>query len=253
MNRMKKIVKNDVSGTQEEGLKLKIGNLCFRFRAISVVPFVLISFYFFYPLNFGNLNTIINIIGFIVSLTGATLRILSVGFSKPKTSGRENYLIAEALNTSGTYSIVRNPLYVGNFLIYNGILIAYSSLLAFIVLNIFFIINYYFIIFAEEDYLKKKFGDKFIEYLGKVPKVIPKFGKYKKNDYKFQPVKVLFKEKNTNFYWITLFVIALLLKQYRLNNGIIDHFWYYAIPVLVLFFLNVFLTILKKVNPPENI
>ncbi|MCK5221279.1 MAG: hypothetical protein KAR14_06855 [Candidatus Aminicenantes bacterium] len=234
-------------------MKLKIANQCFRFRAISVVPLILICYYAFSPIDPGRFNIYLNILGFIVALSGGLIRMTSVGFSKPVTSGRENYLKAENLNTKGLYSFVRNPLYVGNFLIYNGILIAYSSIYALILLNVFFVLNYYFIIYSEESYLKKQFGSEYEDYLAKVPSVIPNFKNYKKNERKFDLFKVILREKNTTFYWITFYMISLLMKQYKLNDGAIDNFWYHSIPVIIFFALNIGLTIYKKYFTSEKV
>ena len=154
---------------------LAIGDACFRFRAISVVPVILFIFFVFDPLPAGRFNPWLNLLGFLIALAGAVTRFVAVGYAKPFTSGRENYLKAENLNTGGLYSIVRNPLYVGNFLVYNGVLIAYASPAALALFNAFFIPNYYFIILSEENYLEKQFGEVYNEYRRAVPKVLPKF------------------------------------------------------------------------------
>jgi len=236
-----------------KGLGLRIGDQCFRFRAISVVPIILICFFVFNPDDPGRFNTLISISGFVIALAGGLIRMTSVGFSKPVTSGRENYLKAENLNTSGLYSLVRNPLYVGNFFIYNGVIIAYSSIYALILLNIFFVLNYYFIILSEENYLKNQFGTEYEKYLQSVPSVIPNFKNYKKNEGRFSFLKVILREKNTTFYWVLLYVVSLLLKQYKLNDGAIDNFWFHAIPVIVMFALNIGLTIYKKYFASEKV
>lgn len=240
------------SEESDESIILKIGNFCFRYRAISVVPVILIIYMFFSPGDPGRLNTLVNFIGFIIALSGGLIRMTSVGFSKPVTSGRQNYLKAENLNTSGLYSLVRNPLYVGSFFIYNGVLIAYSSIFALIFLNIFFLINYYFIIYSEENYLKGEFGEEYKKYINSVPKAVPNFRNYKKNEGKFNLFKVILREKNTTFYWVVFYIISLLIKQYKLNDGVIDHFWWYAVPVIIFFILNLMLTLYKKYVASEK-
>lgn len=206
----------------------------------------------FSPGDPGRLNILMNITGLIIALFGALMRITSVGFSKPATSGRQNYLKAENLNTSGLYSLVRNPLYVGNFFIYNGILIAYSSIIALIFLNIFFITNYYFIIYSEENYLKKQFGEEYKKYLDAVPRAVPNFKNYKKNDGQFNLYKVMLREKNTTFYWVVFYIISIMIKNYKLNDGAINHFWWYAVPAIIFFILNLILTLYKKYFASEK-
>lgn len=237
---------------KENKLKLKIANQCFKYRAISVVPVILLAYFLFDPIDFGRHDMLVNIIGFVVALSGGLIRMVSVGFSKPVTSGRQNYLKAENLNTSGLYSLVRNPLYVGSFFIFNGVLIAYSSIYALVFVNLFFVINYYFIIHSEEVYLKGQFGEDYEGYMESVPRAVPNFKKYKKNEGKFRFFKVMLREKNTTFYWIFFYVVSLLVKQYKLNDGIIDNFWCHAIPVIVLFGLNLILTVIKKYSVSEK-
>lgn len=230
----------------KKSLTLAIGDACFRFRAISVVPVLLLILVFLRPLDLGGLNRVLDAVGLLIALSGAAMRIISVGHSKPYTSGRENFLKAENLNTSGLYSIVRNPLYVGNFLIYNGVLIAYASPLGLAFFNLFFVANYYFIILSEERYLAAQFGEAYRAYLLAVPKVIPRLSLYRRNDHPFSAAKALVRERGTTFYWVFFYAVAMLLKQYRLNDGAIAGFWWYAVPVLALFALHLFMALKPK-------
>src|SRR5262249_60819948 len=60
-----------------------------------------------------------------VSLLGLAGRVATVGFAPVGTSGRGRHEPrASRLNTTGMYSIVRNPLYVANFLVVIGIALA---------------------------------------------------------------------------------------------------------------------------------
>lgn len=234
---------------QNKNLQRTIGDVCFRFRAISVVPVILLIFILFDPVDAGRFNPVLNVIGFLIALTGAATRILAVGHAKPFTSGRENFLRAESLNSSGLYSIVRNPLYIGNFLVYNGILLAYSNPAAMVFFNVFFIVNYDFIILSEENYLDTQFAAAYREYCLQVPKLLPRFTRYRKNDHPFSLARAAHKEKNTTLYWVLFFVVTLLVKQYKLNAGAIEHFWWHALPVLALFTLNIVLTLSRKPKP----
>lgn len=246
---MKAATEDRPAGHEKKDLKLAIGDACFRFRAISVVPVILFIFFVFDPLPAGRFNPWLNLLGFLIALAGAATRFVAVGYAKPFTSGRENFLKAENLNTGGLYSIVRNPLYVGNFLVYNGVLIAYANPAALALFNAFFIPNYYFIILSEENYLEKQFGEVYNEYRRAVPKVLANFFRYRRNDHPFSWTRAIFKEKNTTCYWTFYFAVAMLIKQYRLTDGTIEYFWSYAVPVLALFALNIFLTLIKKTDP----
>src|SRR5574341_1438089 len=58
-----------------------------------------------------------------VSLLGLLIRAATVCHAAPGTSGRNRHgQLAESLNTTGMYSIVRHPLYLGNFVGLLGLL-----------------------------------------------------------------------------------------------------------------------------------
>ena len=61
---------------------------------------------------------------FFVSGCGLLVRVLTVGFVPKGTSGRNTKSqVASVLNTTGLYSIVRHPLYIGNFLMWLGMVL----------------------------------------------------------------------------------------------------------------------------------
>ena len=118
------------------------------------------------------------LIGFAVALTGELIRIWSVGFAGSETRTTSGvggtYLV-----TQGPYSVVRNPLYVGNIMLYVGIgimsmaLFPYLQIFAFL----FFLFQYYCIILAEEDFLSNKFEGTFSQYTDSVKRFVPRFNK----------------------------------------------------------------------------
>jgi len=62
-------------------------------------------------------------------LLGFFIRAYTVGHSPPNTSGRNTAKqVADELNTSGVYSIVRHPLYVGNFFMWLGVAVLTMNL-----------------------------------------------------------------------------------------------------------------------------
>ncbi len=78
------------------------------------------------------------------------------------------------LVVTGFYRYVRNPIYVGAFLIFlaHFLWFGYWSLLLYAVLS--FIGVHLFIISYEEPNLKRKFGAAYEEYLQRVPRWIPR-------------------------------------------------------------------------------
>lgn len=61
----------------------------------------------------------------LVAFSGLALRVATVGFAPSGTSGRNTAeQRADTLNTSGLYSAVRNPLYLGNMITLFGFVLA---------------------------------------------------------------------------------------------------------------------------------
>ncbi|MCL2512235.1 MAG: isoprenylcysteine carboxylmethyltransferase family protein [Bacteroidales bacterium] len=183
------------------------GNKWFRYRSYIPLIFLVVGLGVFaysawkhlsvleaYPLY----KNVFENVCLAVSLLGLAIRIYTVGYTPANTSGRntKDGQVADELNTTGIYSTVRNPLYLGNFLMWLGI--------AMLTANIWFIISFCFlywiyyerIIFAEEQFLRRKFGDVYLEWTKVTPAFFPKFSRYKKPVYPFSWKKVLKKEKN---------------------------------------------------------
>jgi hypothetical protein len=104
------------------------------------------------------------------------VRLFTVGFVPRGTSGRNTLgQVAETLNTTGMYAVVRNPLYLGNFIIWFGLSLFMKSVWFTTVIVLFFTIFYERIIFTEETFLRQKFGDVFLQWAAATPAIIPKF------------------------------------------------------------------------------
>ena len=99
-------------------------------------------------------------------LSGLLIRILAVGFAYHKTSGKNTRKqIAEKLNTSGIYSILRNPLYLANYLNWLGIILLLSNTFLTIIITSLFVILYHKIILVEENFLLQKFKEEYNHHL----------------------------------------------------------------------------------------
>ncbi len=112
-------------------------------------------------------------------LTGEGVRILTVSFVDPRTSGRNvKEQIASELNTTGIYSQLRNPLYLGNCLMYLGIVLYAQSLTLGVLLALVLVPYYERIIAAEESFLATKFGQDYADWCDRTPAFWPKFADY---------------------------------------------------------------------------
>ncbi len=225
--------------------KLKSGDFLFKYRSFTPIPLIIIVFIFFKPQINPENNVLLLIAGLFVMSSGEFIRVISVGFSFTGTSGRENFLRADSLNVSGIYSVVRNPLYIGNLLIYSGLLILYSNIYAHIFFDIFMIVQYYFIILSEQDFLQNTYGIEYSEYKKNVNSILPKFGNYMKPENKFDRMKVIFKENDSVFNALIIFGIIILYKGY-IYSGNVFHGRSFSIYFGVLIVSYILIKLLKK-------
>ena len=86
---------------------------------------------------------------------------------------------ATELKVGGIHKYVRHPLYSGTILFVCGLFFIFptlSNLIAAVLLILYVLIGIIF----EEKKLKREFGKAYIEYMSKVPKLIPSFSKQRK-------------------------------------------------------------------------
>ena len=133
-----------------------------------------------------------------IGMFGQLIRVLTVGFTPVNTSGRNTSSgqVAEELNTTGIYSIVRHPLYLGNYFMWLAPALLTESFLFVGLFTTLYWLYYERIMFAEEAFLTKKFGHVYLDWAKRVPAFIPKFSKPNAPKYSFSWKKVLKKEKN---------------------------------------------------------
>jgi protein-S-isoprenylcysteine O-methyltransferase Ste14 len=109
-----------------------------------------------------------------IAFAGLGVRAATVGFVPAGTSGRHTSCqIAEELNTTGTYSIVRHPLYLGNAIITLGFTLFFRSWWLVAVVLLAFGLYYERIMLAEEGFLRERFGPAFEAWAARVPALLP--------------------------------------------------------------------------------
>ena len=149
---------------------MDIRNFFFSNRSFTPVPIALLIIYL------SNLSVLYFVYGVILVLIGESIRINAVSHAGGIT--RTMNVGAPSLCTSGLYSRTRNPLYLGNMIIYLGIVLVAGGKHVFImgsIVFLYFTFQYMMIISLEEETLKKLFGDEYISYMQNVPRLFPKF------------------------------------------------------------------------------
>lgn len=144
----------------------------------------------------------------VVAFTGLMVRVLTTGFVPAGTSGRNtSRQIADSLNTTGFYSVTRNPLYLGNFLVALGIVLAIKVWWLVLIAIIAFALYYERIIFAEEAFLEAKFGADYRKWTDRTPAFFPNFRLWQAPQQTFSVRTVLRRE----FHGLYLIVVVFTL------------------------------------------
>lgn len=154
-----------------------------------------------------------------VSLLGVLVRIYTVGHTPANTSGRNTQgQLADQLNTTGIYSMVRHPLYLGNFLMYLGIAMLVCNLGFVCIFVLAYWLYYERIMYSEEQFLQRKFGDAYLAWASLTPAFIPSFSRFRRPAYSFSWKKILKKEKNGVFALFLIFTLFDGMARYGLNE-----------------------------------
>lgn len=134
----------------------------------------------------------------------------------------------EDLITWGPYSLCRNPLYLFSLLGAAGIGLMTTSVIAFAVIFSGFLAIYLGLIQREEEFLLEKFGQKFRDYMARVPRLLPSLRNYScPEELVFQP-RFLTKAVADAVWWfapLPLFEFAEILQQKGLITPVMRPFW----------------------------
>ena len=200
-------------------LLIKSGNLFFRFRNALFPIFIVCVFLFTRPAYFLRsepLDTIAVAMGIMVALAGQALRLLVIGFAYIKRGGKDGRVYADTLVSEGFYAHVRNPMYIGNFLILVGVGIIYGSAWIYLVVVPFFSFVYLSIVVTEEHYLRGRFGAEYDAYCKRVNRFLPNFRGIRKSlaHFHYDWRKALRKDYGTFFGVLFGCLATALTKQY---------------------------------------
>jgi len=110
-----------------------------------------------------------------VAVIGALIRIVTSGFAAPGTSGNsKDAPKAAELNTTGPYSLVRNPLYVGRIVNFTGLAMMSGSWEYGVVVFLISVLVYERVAAFEEEFLRKEFPQAHAQWAAQVPFLLPR-------------------------------------------------------------------------------
>lgn len=236
----------------------KQGNWLFRYRSFLPIVILVVGILVYvenklYPGNYsleGSAYLVYyELFCLAVSFFGLFIRIYTVGYTPSNTSGRNTKeQVADCVNTTGMYSFVRHPLYLGNFFMWLGPALLTAHFWFIVSFCFFYWLYYERIMFAEEQFLKRKFGTAYTDWASKHPAFIPKFACFKKPDLCFSWKKVVKKEKNG------LLAIFLVFSLFDILGNLVQKsvdFNYYLLGALALTLLSYL--ILKYLKSNTNL
>ncbi len=151
----------------ERSAGARIGSVLFRHRGWLPVPFLLVPL-----LASGTPDAMNWILGVLLIVLGEVIRLAGVAAAGTVTRRRSRTV--QRLVTYGIFAWMRNPLYVGNFLIWMGFIVI-SDVLWFLPVAIaLFAVEYTFIVLYEEGVLESIFGAEYLAYKHRTARWFPR-------------------------------------------------------------------------------
>lgn len=134
-----------------------------------------------------------------VGFGGLVIRAITIGHTPKHTSGRNiTGQKANYLNTSGIYSVVRHPLYLGNFFMWLGLILFIGHAWFAVAAILVFWLYYERIMFAEEAFLREKFGDEYVRWASATPSFLPRMKGWRNAEMSFS-IRNVFKREYNGF------------------------------------------------------
>ena len=191
-----------------------------------------------------------------VALLGVLVRCATVAFAPDGTSSRDTRALrAPSLNTTGLYSIVRHPLYLGAGLIWIGIAMSLRVWWLVVIVSLTYSLNVERLMVAEEAFLEASFPDEFRSWASRTNAILPRLSNWRPAVGTFQ-LRRLSSEHNG---LLTIGVVFPLL-QYLANlvgEGRSWHDWHARHGSLLLLFditavISVLCILLRRLPPAST-
>jgi len=162
-----------------------------------------------------------------VALAGLVIRVVAIGTAPAGTSERSTTNPrASELRTSGLYSIVRHPLYLGNTLTAVGFACFTTVWHLPVIVALIGILYHERIAAREEVFLEGRFGEAFLRWADRVPAMIPRLSGYVRSTTPFVWRRVVGREFHGLFViGAVLFVLDLARAALATGRLVFDPIW----------------------------
>lgn len=186
--------------------RLKINGIIMGFAALLIAFF---PRFFLRVYSGGIREEILEALGFAFILLGQIIRVSARGYKA------EHSRDSRELIQGGPYQVVRNPMYVGIFLIGLGVVLVVFKWWAVIVFAAVFTIRYILLIYKEEKNLRRMFPQAYAEYCRKVPRIFPALSSIVRLDIsEYLPIRIVWFKKEIGSI-LTLLLLVLLVEAWE--------------------------------------
>jgi len=216
----------------------KRGNWLFKRRGWLPVLFLIPAILYLWLADHAEVkyNLTIEIVFLGVGLLGQLIRALTIGRTPVGTSGRNvKGQLAYELNTTGIYSMLRHPLYLGNYFMWIAPVLLLKSIGFFLIFSLVYWIYYERIMFAEEQFLRGKFKDQYDRWSEKVGPFLPCFRNYRKSALPFSMRNVLKREYHGFANMFIVFAVIDLARNWFMDQELFLHpLWMYSLAAAII-------------------
>lgn len=205
---------------QDKSALIRIGDFFFKWRN-QVFPLILLVLFLAVPPRatlFGSplADQARDWLAGGVVLAGLVVRFATIGWAYIKRGGHHKKVHADTLVTAGYFGLCRNPLYLGNMLIYAGLFVLHGHPAVMAAGIALFAGIYISIIAAEEHFLRAKFGPQYLAYCRDVPRWLPVMSRHGEvtRGMNFSLKRALIKDYPTIFNTVLSLIVLELLERY---------------------------------------
>ncbi|MEO6328658.1 MAG: isoprenylcysteine carboxylmethyltransferase family protein [Ginsengibacter sp.] len=144
------------------------------FSAITLVLILWFQYSIVSPQLFSR-TALLYLSGFVIGIPGLVLMLICINKYFYELSGLQaiqHSSVKQTLHQSGLHKYVRHPLYLGTLLFIWGLFLIFpvlSNLIAALIITLYVLIG----IRIEEKKLLLEYGNSYLEYSKKVPKIVP--------------------------------------------------------------------------------
>ena len=179
---------------------------------IIVCAVIVVAFspkFFFRNSPGGHGDEWMEVLGFALILLGQIIRVSARGYKA------EHSCESQALIRGGPYQVVRNPMYLGIFLIGLGVVLVIFKWWALVIFILIFLIRYLSLIYKEEKKLLTIFPEAYKKYCKEVPRIFPSLFHMVKLDIStYFPIKIVWFKKEIGSI-VTLLLFVLLVESWE--------------------------------------